>query len=471
MGGRSIQWSILLGYAFNFDCGWLMFTGSLFDGPLEGEVFPRGLLYTISLAVNCVTLGALVVYMRRHAPLFEHRFAVPVGVAALSVGAIFVFDQTLVWLDNLGLCVLLAGILTGIGQGILSLLWGEVLVALGTRGCLAHCAASSLVAAAIHLAVGMLPEIVGQCSVVVLAIAQGVLFRVYYTHHTFALRKTNFDAEGTTGIEVGIVSITMLFGIMFGLGEALSFSGGAQVVNLISRSSMTFVVLGSAAVCVTLLVRDINFGQSIYKVGIVIVASGFALMSVAGPTFIVGASLHRIGYEYSNIMLTALWCFFASRPDVKTSYVVALGVFLGQASLLASRVAGDVFLGSAASLMGVAGVSCFALFVIVLYVLFGERVHLVQSGWRNVRLVEEGRSVGFDEEAYATVARLLEFSPREKEVFLLMIQGRSRSYIAKRLFISEETVKTHVSRLYKKADVHSKQELIDKASEMLANMR
>ena len=79
-------------------------------------------------------------------------------------------------------------------------------------------------------------------------------------------------------------------------------------------------------------------------------------------------------------------------------------------------------------------------------------------------------SAGFDESAYGAVAHLLDFSPREREVFLLMVQGRSRSYIAKNLFVSEETVKTHVSRLYKKAGVHSKQELIDKTKEMLASL-
>ena len=39
---------------------------------------------------------------------------------------------------------------------------------------------------------------------------------------------------------------------------------------------------------------------------------------------------------------------------------------------------------------------------------------------------------------------------------------RSKAYIADAFFISENTVRGHVKRLYAKLDVHSKQELVDK---------
>ena len=41
----------------------------------------------------------------------------------------------------------------------------------------------------------------------------------------------------------------------------------------------------------------------------------------------------------------------------------------------------------------------------------------------------------------------------------MLCAGRSRSYIAETLFISENTVKTHSDRLYKKLGVHSREEL------------
>lgn len=50
---------------------------------------------------------------------------------------------------------------------------------------------------------------------------------------------------------------------------------------------------------------------------------------------------------------------------------------------------------------------------------------------------------------------------REMEVVAFIAQGRSKTYIGKKLFISENTVKTYVKNIYTKLDVHSKQELLD----------
>ena len=47
---------------------------------------------------------------------------------------------------------------------------------------------------------------------------------------------------------------------------------------------------------------------------------------------------------------------------------------------------------------------------------------------------------------------------------VLLCQGRSKSYIAESLFISENTVRSHSKNIYRKLGVHSKQELLDLVS-------
>ena len=46
-------------------------------------------------------------------------------------------------------------------------------------------------------------------------------------------------------------------------------------------------------------------------------------------------------------------------------------------------------------------------------------------------------------------------------VLQLLCKGRSKSYIAESLFISENTVRSHSKHIYAKLDVHSKQEILD----------
>ena len=53
------------------------------------------------------------------------------------------------------------------------------------------------------------------------------------------------------------------------------------------------------------------------------------------------------------------------------------------------------------------------------------------------------------------------FSPRERDVFMILVRGRNCAYIANELHIAESTVKSHIKSIYRKAGVHSQQELLD----------
>lgn len=69
------------------------------------------------------------------------------------------------------------------------------------------------------------------------------------------------------------------------------------------------------------------------------------------------------------------------------------------------------------------------------------------------------------DDAYATACHELvsshRLSPREEEVALLLARGHTRASIAKKLFVSENTVRAHVKNIYAKLGIHSKQQLID----------
>ncbi|WP_305038362.1 response regulator transcription factor [Fulvivirga sp. M361] len=60
-------------------------------------------------------------------------------------------------------------------------------------------------------------------------------------------------------------------------------------------------------------------------------------------------------------------------------------------------------------------------------------------------------------------AHQLDLSKREYEVLIEMVDGKSNKEIAETLFISESTVKTHVSNLFIKLDAKRRTEAIHKA--------
>lgn len=56
--------------------------------------------------------------------------------------------------------------------------------------------------------------------------------------------------------------------------------------------------------------------------------------------------------------------------------------------------------------------------------------------------------------------KLYQFSPREIEVFQLVLEGHSNSEIAECLFISENTVKFHIRNLLRKTACTNKASLV-----------
>lgn len=69
-------------------------------------------------------------------------------------------------------------------------------------------------------------------------------------------------------------------------------------------------------------------------------------------------------------------------------------------------------------------------------------------------------------EAFATRAGATPLTARESEVALLAIRGNGVDGISRKLFISENTTRSHLKSIYRKVGVHSRQELVDLAESL-----
>lgn len=61
----------------------------------------------------------------------------------------------------------------------------------------------------------------------------------------------------------------------------------------------------------------------------------------------------------------------------------------------------------------------------------------------------------------AAVAREGGLTEREAEVLVCLARGRTKAYIAEALFVTENTVRSHVRNIYSKLGIHTRQQLID----------
>lgn len=66
----------------------------------------------------------------------------------------------------------------------------------------------------------------------------------------------------------------------------------------------------------------------------------------------------------------------------------------------------------------------------------------------------------------STKLKELAITPREHEILALIAEGLSNREIGERLFVSENTVKTHSSRLFEKLGVNRRMQAVQKGKEL-----
>jgi DNA-binding NarL/FixJ family response regulator len=87
-------------------------------------------------------------------------------------------------------------------------------------------------------------------------------------------------------------------------------------------------------------------------------------------------------------------------------------------------------------------------------------IHLAQSGYSLMHPKVAGRMFHGGDSRPGAMEPLEALTPREREVLSLMAEGLSNREIAMRLYLSEKTVKTHVSSIFSKLQVKDRSQAI-----------
>jgi DNA-binding CsgD family transcriptional regulator len=112
-----------------------------------------------------------------------------------------------------------------------------------------------------------------------------------------------------------------------------------------------------------------------------------------------------------------------------------------------------------------------AVFALVLVVMlfYPEKSHHDRQGMPQDFIMPAAHGIGDSERLLEmrceAVAKLYRLSPREQDVLRYLARGRNADYICERLFVSPNTVKSHIYSIYRKTDTHSQQKVMDLVDE------
>ncbi|MGV8084173.1 MAG: LuxR C-terminal-related transcriptional regulator [Coriobacteriia bacterium] len=254
--------------------------------------------------------------------------------------------------------------------------------------------------------------------------------------------------------------LTSLFqGMAFGSAQAylLHMQPAEKTALGIGASLAGFLCAAVIMLMVTIFLRT-DFNSLIYKIGFVLLSFGLLFISI-GQTRVLGFFLNALGYRFIDCLIWALVIYLTHTRRVSLNWIMAwptAALYFGMAvglTLVANTSSG--FLGLSAGQL----FSVFAVVVLTSAIVFTSARN-VAEGWGAVRITARVSDRGFSQRALELVQSRYELSPRQREVFSLIAKGCTRREISDQLYLSEETVKVHVHNIYKKTDVHSRQELL-----------
>ena len=359
--------------------------------------------------------------------------------------------------------VITASVVTALGGAILFCLWAEVYSQMGSTQIVVYGAGSCLVAFGLYVLVSTMMH---PYAVLATALLPAGSFVCVASSFVLVPRETTKSKAARYAVPWKIVVIMTLAGLASGLaGSVLLNPDGQGAVHRIWATGVAgAVILGLA------LLRPEKFdARFLAQACVPLALAACVLMPAAWSNAGFAVSfLVKLAYVWFTIFAIMLLANLAFRFGVPTLRLFAIAracsegaIFLGvtmrgflQSSGLSQD--GTVLLISA----------CAGVVAVCVCVLLWRSERAVNADWgaAGIEVASGERVMGPRERLIVRCEQLAQMhalTARETEVLTLIAQRKTRSEIEQELFLSQNTVKTHVRHIYAKLGIHSKSDVYE----------
>lgn len=445
---------ITLGFGLYLSWQMLFMNQSLLEGAAQGHT--PGFLYPIQEGLFLATLIALAVLGFRKGKIPLSRQAFWLFAVLLCIGTLF--QYRLGGLANDSLFAYAGYVSYGV-RAVLLALWGEMLCTVRPSDSL-FCIAGAY---AISLGMNLVGAYLSAPAIFLFHAVLPPLSALVYASLcdtaplTASAPSRQLTAKLPANLFVGIGLFGFVMQLLFNFSEA-RVSVPDEFVTVVSG----LVVSIGFAVFARFRRRELNFTR-LYRIitpTIILIALGIALSQAnhqSYEAFFIGAV-----WTFYKIFSWALWRSIGYHSSVPSVVVFSIGY-----------IALDVFTYLPTYAFGLTPFSSdhFAKMAIIILVSLGISIFLLREEHiSSITATGKRQSTGSSNSADTTqrfagyvrqAAEEYRLTEREQEVALLILHGKDNADIVQTLFITKNTLRTHLHNIYEKTDVHSRQALID----------
>ena len=390
----------------------------------------------------------------------------------------------------IGACTLSSTALLAVGEAFVgvsfavsTLAWGFVCVAQGHHRAVLHIAGAWALALPFNLLLAALPPLVSGVVVALLPLCSAGVYAALWVLQNkgrYRVKQEAFNKvevldprQTVLGFDRRLLLLILAFCTIFGLMYAWSVfpaslgadSSNVQVVGVRGFTALVFFVASLTVL------RDRV--KTMFKACFYILVVGLVAMVVGLfiPGFYpVSSWLVAVGYCGFDVLVWTMIAFHGYVSPNAPLKSVAIAMLAEQVGIFVGALAGTLLsaagLDVAVRTMAIMALNMLAIVALVSYTEYGSQLWslLIKTSMASDKAFEPTNEL-------ASFAAEHQLTDREAEILSVFVEGRSMVYIAEKLFVSENTVKTHIRHIYTKLDVHNKQDLMDMVERWRAEKR
>lgn len=348
----------------------------------------------------------------------------------------------------------------GIGMGIMYLAWGDAYKRMDTIQVIVKVSSAFLLSALIFALVVALPKMIGIIITILLPALIGIiLFRMTDVwkkpekQGLASMKRASFFGRSLLSIGLISLSASLMQSLFFNASPIInegSYPWILLIATIVSAGIIGFTMLSS---------ESLNFGFA-YKAITFVLAFLFLLLPILNLGSFVASLAALIIYSLVSLLVWILLAKIAGRYQLSSLFVFGIGWGMNITGALAGTFGGALlssFFELTPRILSIMTLVCVCLLFLAFSFIFDEQSLTKLTGSVNDKKSEHRPF----HERCEELAHLYGLTKREKEVMILLAKGRSNPRIQEELNITSGTINTHMNHLYKKLDVHDRQELID----------